>query len=70
MERTFIYNLTSIFTRAGINIDSVQTKDIDSNFTGFDMGIEVTDLNELNKISQKVRSKKFTSSCIRLINEK
>ena len=63
-------DLTSIFTRAGINIDSVQTKDIDSNFTGFDMGIEVTDLNELNKISQKVRSKKFTSSCIRLINEK
>ena len=28
------------------------------------------DLNELNKISQKVRSKKFTSSCIRVINEK
>jgi hypothetical protein len=32
--------------------------------------VDVEDLEELNNIMLKVRSKKITTSCVRLINEK
>ena len=43
---------------------------IDSTFASFDLEVDVEDLEELNNIMLKVRSKKITTSCVRLINEK
>ena len=63
-------DLGSVFARSGINIVSVNTKTIDKKFAGFEIEIEVKDKQELRKITQKVRSLKFTTSCKRNINEK
>ena len=63
-------DIVSIFTRAGLNVDAVITKTIDQNFTGIEMDIQVKNSAELEVVMQKVRSKKATSSCERLINEK
>jgi guanosine-3',5'-bis(diphosphate) 3'-pyrophosphohydrolase len=63
-------DIISIFTRAGLNVDAVITKIIDQNFTGIEMDIQVKSSAELEVVMQKVRSKKTTSSCKRLINEK
>lgn len=63
-------DIVSIFTRAGLNVDAVITKIIDQNFTGIEMDIQVKNSAELEAVMQKVRSKKATSSCERLINEK
>lgn len=62
--------VVSIFTRETINIVSLTTKSIDKNFEGFEIEIDVSDKEQLNKIMQKIRQKKFTSSCKRLINER
>ena len=63
-------DLVSIFTKSGINIEQVNTKNIDRTFTGFEIEADIENIDHLNKIMQKVRSKKFTSSCVRMINEK
>ena len=63
-------DLVSVFTKAGINIEQVNTKNIDSTFASFEMEVDVEDLKELNDVMLKIRSKKITTSCTRLINEK
>jgi guanosine-3',5'-bis(diphosphate) 3'-pyrophosphohydrolase len=63
-------DIVSIFTRAGINVNAVNTKVIDQGFTGLEIEIQVKNPEELKIVMQKVRSKKTTSSCTRLINEK
>tara|TARA_B110000881_G_C18174558_1_gene317115 strand:- start:231 stop:512 length:282 start_codon:yes stop_codon:yes gene_type:complete len=63
-------DIVSIFTRAGINVNAVNTKVIDQGFTGLEIEIQVKNPEELKTVMQKVRSKKTTSSCTRLINEK
>ena len=63
-------DLVSVFTKAGVNIEQINTKNIDSTFASFDLEVDVEDLEELNNIMLKVRSKKITTSCVRLINEK
>jgi (p)ppGpp synthase/HD superfamily hydrolase len=62
--------ILSVFTKAGINIEQVHTKSIDSTFASFEMEVDVEDLDELNDVMLKVRSKKITTSCTRLINQK
>ena len=62
--------IVSVITKAGINIEQVHTKTIDKNFSSFEMDVDVEDLEELNDVMQKLRSKKITSSCTRIINEK
>lgn len=63
-------DIGSVFARSAINIGSVNAKNIDKKFSGFEMQIEVRDLKELRNIMQKVRSMKLTTSCRRNINEK
>ena len=63
-------DLVSVFTKAGMNIEQINTKNIDSTFASFEMEVDVDDLEELNNIMLKIRSKKITTSCTRLINEK
>ena len=62
--------IVSVFTKAAINIEQVHTKNIDSTFSDFEMEVDVESKEELQYIMQKIRSKKITSSCTRLINEK
>ena len=62
--------IVSVFTKAAINIEQVHTKNIDSTFSAFKMEVDVESREELQYIMQKIRSKKITSSCTRLINEK
>ena len=69
-EMGVLADLVSVFTKAGINIEQINTKNIDSTFASFDLEVDVEDLEELNNIMLKVRSKKITTSCVRLINEK
>ena len=63
-------DLVSVFTNAGLNIEQINTKNIDSTFALFEMEVDVEDLEELNNVMLKIRSKKITTSCTRLINEK
>ena len=63
-------DLVAIFTKAGINMQNVNTNHIDKKFTGFEIEADFENIEHLDKIIQKVKSKKFTSSCIRMINEK
>ena len=63
-------DLVAIFTKAGINMQNVNTNHIDKKFTGFEIEADFENIEHLDKIMQKVKSKKFTSSCIRMINEK
>ena len=63
-------DLVSVFTNAGLNIEQINTKNIDSTFASFEMEVDVEDLEELNNVMLKIRSKKITTSCTRLINEK
>ena len=62
--------IVSVFTKAGINIEQIHTKNIDSTFAAFEMEVDVENQEELKYIMQKLRAKKITSSCTRLINEK
>ena len=62
--------IVSVFTKVGINIEQIHTKNIDSTFTAFEMEVDVENQEELKYIMLKLRSKKITSSCTRLINEK
>ena len=62
--------IVSVFTKAGINIEQIHTKNIDSTFAAFEMEVDVENQEELKYIMQKLRTKKITSSCTRLINEK
>ncbi|MDA9033088.1 bifunctional (p)ppGpp synthetase/guanosine-3',5'-bis(diphosphate) 3'-pyrophosphohydrolase [Gammaproteobacteria bacterium] len=62
--------IVSVFTKAAINIEQVHTKNIDSTFSAFEMEVDLESREELQYIMQKIRSKKITSSCTRLINEK
>ena len=62
--------IVSVFTKAGINIEQIHTKNIDSTFAAFEMEVDVENQEELKYIIQKLRAKKITSSCTRLINEK
>ena len=59
-----------MFTKVGINIEQIHTKNIDSTFTAFEMEVDVENQEELKYIMLKLRSKKITSSCTRVINEK
>ena len=63
-------DLGSVFAKSGINIGSVNTKTIDKRFAGFEIQIEVKNIDDLKGIMQKVRSMKFTTSCKRNINDK
>ena len=69
-EMGVLADLVSVFTNAGLNIEQINTKNIDSTFASFEMEVDVEDLEELNNIMLKIRSKKITTSCTRLINEK
>ena len=69
-EMGVLAEIVSIFTKAAINIEQVHTKNIDSTFSAFEMEVDVESKDELQYIMQKIRSKKITSSCTRLINEK
>ena len=69
-EMGVLADLVSVFTKAGINIEQINTKNIDSTFASFEMEVDVEDLKELNDVMLKIRSKKITTSCTRLINEK
>ena len=62
--------IVSVFTKVGINIEQIHTKNIDSTFAAFEMEVDVENQEELKYIMQKLRTKKITSSCTRLINEK
>jgi RelA/SpoT family (p)ppGpp synthetase len=62
--------VVSVFTKTGINIEHVETKNIDNNFTAFEMEVNVESREELKFVMQKLRAKRITSSCTRLINEK
>ena len=62
--------VVSVFTKTGINIKHVETKNIDNNFTAFEMEVNVESREELKFVMQKLRAKRITSSCTRLINEK
>ena len=62
--------IVSVFTKAGINIEQIHTKNIDSTFAAFEMEVDVENQEELKYIMQKLSAKKITSSCTRLINEK
>ena len=62
--------IVSVFTKVGINIEQIHTKNIDSTFTAFEIEVDVENQEELKYIMLKLRSKKITSSCTRLINEK
>jgi len=69
-EMGVLADLVSVFTNAGLNIEQINTKNIDSTFASFEMEVDVEDIEELNNIMLKIRSKKITTSCTRLINEK
>jgi RelA/SpoT family (p)ppGpp synthetase len=69
-EMGVLADLVSVFTNAGLNIEQINTKNIDSTFASFEMEVDVEDLEELNNVMLKIRSKKITTSCTRLINEK
>jgi len=69
-EMGVLADLISVFTNAGLNIEQINTKNIDSTFASFEMEVDVEDLEELNNVMLKIRSKKITTSCTRLINEK
>jgi len=64
-EMGVLADLVSVFTKAGINIEQVNTKNIDSTFASFEMEVDVEDLKELNDVMLKIRSKKITTSCTR-----
>jgi RelA/SpoT family (p)ppGpp synthetase len=69
-EMGVLAEIVSVFTKAGINIEQIHTKNIDSTFAAFEMEVDVENQEELKYIMQKLRAKKITSSCTRLINEK
>lgn len=53
-----------------MNIEQVNTKAVDQKFSEFSLEANIESLDDLKKIMSKVRSKKFTSSCVRDINDK
>jgi guanosine-3',5'-bis(diphosphate) 3'-pyrophosphohydrolase len=63
-------DIVSIFAKAGMNIEQVNTKAVDQKFSEFSLEANIESLDDLKKIMSKVRSKKFTSSCVRDINDK
>jgi len=63
-------DIVSIFAKAGINIEQVNTKAVDQKFSEFTLEANIESLDELKRIMSKVRSKKFTASCSRIINDK
>jgi len=63
-------DIVSIFAKAGMNIEQVNTKAVDQKFSEFSLEANIESLEDLKKIMSKVRSKKFTSSCVRDINDK
>ncbi|MDB0066578.1 ACT domain-containing protein, partial [Gammaproteobacteria bacterium] len=63
-------DIVSIFAKAGINIEQVNTKAVDQKFSEFTLEVNIESLDELKRIMSKVRSKKFTASCSRIINDK
>ena len=50
--------IVSVFTKAGINIEQIHTKNIDSTFAAFEMEVDVENQEELKYIMQKLRLKK------------
>ena len=62
-------DVISTFTKRGINIVAVNTKDLDVKFTECNFEIDIDNVEELRKIMQKVRSMKFVESCKRIIND-
>ena len=63
-------DVIATFTRRGINIVAVNTKDLDIKFTECDIEIDIDNAEELRKIMQKVRAIKSVTSCRRIINDK
>jgi (p)ppGpp synthase/HD superfamily hydrolase len=62
-------DVISTFTKRGVNIIAVNTKDLDIKFTKCNFEIDIENVEELRKIMQKVRSMKFIESCKRIIND-
>jgi (p)ppGpp synthase/HD superfamily hydrolase len=48
-------DLVSVFTKTGINIEQINTKNIDSTFASFEMEVDVEDIEELNNIMLNIR---------------
>jgi len=63
-------DIVSIFAKSGMNIEQVNTKAVDKQFSEFSIEANIENLDELKRIMSKVRSKKFTASCVRDINDK
>ena len=63
-------DIVSIFAKSGMNIEQVNTKAVDKKFSEFSIEANIENLDELKRIMSKVRSKKFTASCVRDINDK
>ena len=63
-------DIVSIFAKSGMNIEQVNTKAVDKKFSEFSIEANIENLDELKRIMSKVRSKKFTASCARDINDK
>ena len=62
-------DLASVFAKLNINISNVYTKDLDERFTEFNFEANVGNTKELKKLMAKIRSIKFITSCIRVVND-
>ena len=62
-------DLASVFAKMNINISNARTRDLDTKFTEFMFEGDVLNLQHLQALMKKIRSKKFVNSCVRIIND-
>ena len=64
-----VAELDSVFEKMNINISNARTRDLDTKFTEFMFEGDVLNLQHLQALMKKIRSKKFVNSCVRIIND-
>jgi (p)ppGpp synthase/HD superfamily hydrolase len=62
-------DLASIFAENNINISNALTKDLDARLSEFSFEGDFANVEDLRSLMKKVRTQKFVTSCIRILND-
>ena len=62
-------DIASVFTKSNLNIVNIQSRDIDAMIIEFGVEVEVLNINSLKQLMVKLRSLKYVTSCLRIVND-
>ncbi len=62
-------DLASIFAENNINISNALTRDLDARLSEFSFEGDFANVEDLRSLMKKVRTQKFVTSCIRILND-